>query len=828
MLKNYALLFIRNLNRQKLFSFINLLGLTVSIASTMLVYLYVRHELTFDNFHAHSDRLYRVNQTFIWANNNTDQLSRTGPGVAHALREELPEVEITTSLHTAGDFIVTYVNANNEVLVFEETRVLSADSNFFKVLNFPLLLGNEATAFSQANTMVMTRSTATKYFGTEDPVGKMVRLGGPNDKTAQTYEVTGVMADAPENSTLQFSILLSSKGFDVERRYWSWVWTQLETFVRLRPDADINVVREKLKVIPRKRAEESIKAAMGMTYDEYIASGKKWELFLQPINTLHLPEYPVVGSFASTGGDRKMIFSFIGAAIFIALLSCVNFMNLSTAQFTRRIKEASIRKILGLDKKDLALGYFFEALVFCCIALLAATALSQVLLPAFNSITDKHLTLSLFTDRWLVAGLLGLTFVMALISASYPALFLTTFHPVTAIKGKSKIGGEGKAFRSVLVVFQFSVSITLIIATAIVFQQLRYVSEKDLGFDKENVVVLHHIEHADSRESLTRDVANIPGALSASWCASAPPFIYGGDSFSAEGQRDITFPLNYTIADEHYLPTLGIPLLFGRNFNAAIAADSNRVLLNEAAIRRIGWQPDESVLGKTIQYAAANKTMASFEIVGVTKDFSYWSVESGAEPLGVFHIKNKTIQDDAVDFAVVKIAPQSSDDWQTTLAALEKVWKQHAGATPFQYSFLDQNFAEQFATQQQFGKILRIMATLAILIASLGLLGMIVYSLEQRTKEIGIRKVVGASVYNILVLVSSGYSKLIAIAFLIGAPAAYWMMNIWLQDFPEAITPSWLIFLGTGVGTVLLAIAITAFHAVKAALTNPVDVLRDE
>lgn len=352
MLKNYALLFIRNLQRQKLFSVINLLGLTVSIASTLIIYLFVSHEFSYDSFHKNPDRLYRVNQTFIWSQDRNSQFSRTGPGVAHALKEELPEVEWVSSFHTPGDFIVSYVNPTGKIIAFEENKILAADSNFFKVFNFPLIAGNEATAFEQANTLVMAKSTAAKYFGDENPLGKMVRLGGLNGGDGKTYEVTGVLEDVPDNSTMDFTILLSMKSFPViDRVHWSWVWTQLETFVLLNPSADIEQVRAKLKAIPRKHAEESIKGAMGMTYDEYIKSGKKWELFLQPIASLHLPETPVVGSFTNEG-NRKIIYSFIGAAIFIVLLSCINFMNLSTAQFTRRIKEASIRKILGLGKKN--------------------------------------------------------------------------------------------------------------------------------------------------------------------------------------------------------------------------------------------------------------------------------------------------------------------------------------------------------------------------------------------------------------------------------------------------------------------------------------------
>ena len=828
MIKNYILLFVRNLQRQKLFSIINLLGLTVSIASTLIIYLFVSHEFSYDNFHPNASRLYRVNQTFIWSEDRNSQFSRTGPGVAHAMKEELPEVELVSSFHTPGDFIVSYVTPSGKVIAFEEDKILAADSNFFNVFNFPLIRGEETNAFRQANTLVMTRSTAEKYFGEENPIGKMVRLGGLNGGDGENYEVTGVMEDVPDNSTMDFKILLSMKSFPaIESRHWSWVWTQLETFVLLNPTANIEHVREKLKMIPRKRAEESIKGAMGMTYDEYIKSGKKWELFLQPITTMHLPETPVIGSFPNIG-NRKIIFSFIGAAIFIVLLSCINFMNLSTAQFTRRIKEASIRKILGLGKKELTLSYFIEALAFCFIALMSALALAQLLLPGFNLITEKNLTLSLFSDPMPGMGLLALTILMAVISSSYPALFLTAFNPVNALKGKSKAGREGSTFRNGLVIFQFSVSIILMICTAIVFQQLKYVSEKDLGFDKDNLVVLYHAEAVKNGESLVSAMENVPGAVSASWCTSAPPTVFGGDSFSAEGVSDLKFPLNYTMADENYIPTLGIKLRFGRNFQAGNPGDSMRVVLNESAVLRIGWTLDESVIGKKLTYPNNGDVVPSFEVIGVISDFNYMSIASTIEAMAIFNTKNKYLGDGDRNFLIVKVEPQRAEAWENTLAGMKEQWKVQAGDTPFQYEFMDKNFAKTFSTQQQFGKVLTVMASLAILIASLGLLGMIIYSLEQRTKEIGIRKVSGASVYDILVLISKGYTKLILIAFFIGAPAAYYMMHYWLMDFAYAIKPSLWIFLFAGACTLLLAVVITSYHSVKAALTNPVEVLKDE
>ena len=825
MIRYNLLLFLRNLSRQKLFSGINLLGLTASLVSTILIYLYVSHELSFDRFHRHTDRLYRVNQTFIWAENNNSQFSRTGPGVANALKEELPEVELVTSLHTPGSFIVSYQEPSGQIISFEENEVFAADTNFFRVLNFPLVKGDPDRAFRLSNTMVMTTSTARKYFGDAEAVGKIVRLSGLNGDELQTYEVTGVVNDPPDNSTIQFDVLLSMEGFPVRRLYWSWVWTQLETFVLLRENANIDLVREKLKLIPRKRADETIRGAMGMTYDEYIKSGKKWDLFLQPIGSLHLPGQPVTGSFPDTG-NKKILYSLIAAAFFIIILSCINFMNLSTAQFTRRLKEVSVRKVMGIGKLQLGLSYFVEALVFCALALVAAIGITQLLLPIFNVSIGKSLRLDLFNDPSLAMMLTGLIILMSVVSSSYPAIFLTGFHPVEALKGKLKAGRHGLWFRNGLVVFQFSVSIILIICTTIVFEQLSYVSEKELGFDKENLMVVRHAEGLKNPESLRNEALTLPGVVAASWCSSAPPEVYNGDTYSAEGLNGRGFSLNFTSADENYIPTLGIHLKFGRNFSTDNPGDKDRVIINEATVHKLGWPLDESVLGKKIMYP--NNDNASFEIIGVVSDFNYWTLATSIEPMAIFHLKNEKVYHESRRFIVLKTENQTLTGWETTLAATQELWKKHAGGTPFDYRFVDDNFADTFKTQQQFGNVLTAMASLAILIASLGLLGMIVYAMEQRSKEIGIRKVSGASVWDILIMISRRYTSLIVLAFLIGAPFSYWMMNNWLADFAYHIKPSIWIFAIAGLSTLLVAIAITSYHSLKAAMTNPVDVLRDE
>ena len=826
MLKYYFLLFFRNLKRQKLFSFINLLGLTVSIASTLLIYLYVRNEFSYDRFHNHAERIYRVNQTFIWGEDNNMQFASTGPGVAYALDVELPEVELLTSIHTPGNFIISYTNAAKEVLSFEEDKILAADSNFFSMFNFPFVKGDPKNALLLANTLVMSESTAKKYFGDEDPIGKMVRDGSIGAGEEQnTYEVTGVVKDTPDNSYIEFNVLLSMNSFPVVRkRYWTWVWTQLETYVRFNENTNIENVRAKLVGIPRKHAEQTLQRAMNTTFDDYIKSGKKWELFLQPITSIHLPAKIVLNRL-NDSGDIKVIYSLIGAGIFIVLLSCINFMNLSTAQFTRRIKEASIRKILGLGRKGLSLNYFIEALTFCVIAMITGLALTQIILPFFNVMTGATLKLDLFHDQNLILALFALVLFMAIISSSYPSFFLSGIHPVEAMKGKLKSGQQGKLFRNGLVVFQFSVSIILMVCTAVVFQQLHYVSSKDIGFNKENLLVIKHIEGVSDGEGFANAAANIQGVAKSTWCTSLPPTIWGGDSFSAEGMNGKTFPLNYTTADEHYIPTLDIKLKYGRNFSVSEKSDINSVILNEVAIKRMDWNDDESVIGKKIVYPGSE---TQFEVIGVVSDFNYWSLATPIEPMAIFHIKNKNLNAGDKQFVALSITQQSSESWETTFTELKTLWKKHSGDSPFQYAFVDQAFAETFKTQAQFGKGLTVLASLAILIACLGLLGMIIYSLEQRSKEIGIRKVSGASVWNIVTLISKGYTRLIILAFIIGAPFSYWLMQMWLEDFAYRITPSWWMFILVGIGTLLMAMLITSYHSVKAALTNPVDVLKDE
>ena len=824
MLRHYFIHFTRSLQRQRLFSLINVLGLTAGITSSLLIYLYASHEFSYDSFHPQAENIYRVNQTFIWGENNESEFASTGPGVAYAVKEELPEVKLMTSIYTPGDQLISHTNEKKEVIMFDQTNILAADSNFFEMFSFPLVKGNAPSALRQANSIVMTEQTALKYFGDEEPIGKMVTMGSSENQ--QTYEVTGVLKKLPSNTYLQFEMLVSMNSYPIiNKLYWSWVWTQLETYVRLDEKASLAAVREKLKAIPPKHAEATLQRAMNMSYADYIKSGKKWELFLQPITGIHLPA-KIVYNRLPNDGNLVIIYSLMGAAVFIILLSCVNFMNLSTAQFTKRMRDVSVRKILGLGRAELGVGYFMEAFTFCMIALLISLALIQLLLPTFNLLVGRELTFNLFGRPTLLLAIAGLIVLMSAVSGSYPAVFLSAFNPIQAVKGKLNSGNQGKFFRNGLVVFQFSVSIALIICTAVVFQQLTYVANKDLGFDRENLVVLAHGEQIKDAESMVAVSQSIPGIVGASMCTSVPPDVWGGDKFTAEGMNGRTFPLNFASGDENYIPTLGVKLKYGRNFSAQTPGDENRVILNEKAVEQIGWDLNESVIGKKIELPGSD---VRFEVIGVVRDYNYWTLGSPIEPMGIFHLKNDQLFGVGTKkYLVARVASQTAAEWKKTVAGLSTLWKEKAGDFPFEYTFVDQAFANTFKGEKNFGQTLTVLASLGIFIASLGLLGMIVYALEQRTKEIGIRKVSGASVLDILLLVSKSYTSLILLAFAIGAPVSYWLMTKWLQSFEYHIKPSPLIYILAGVSTLLMALAITSYHSIKAAMLNPVDVLKDE
>lgn len=828
MIKYHILLFLRNMRRQKLFSAINLMGLTAGIVSTLLIYLYVQHELSYDRFHANADRIYRINQTFIWGENDDHVFASTGPGVAYALDAEIPEVEQVTRLHPTGSFLISYTDAKHEAHAFDESKILAADSNFFSVFSFPLLKGNATTALSLARSIVLTEEAAHRYFGDEDPIGKLLEVKdtSPQGKGGtETYQVTAVVKDVPSNSYIDFDILVSMNTFEdiTKKGHWNWIWTTFETFVLLDKHASPEALRAKLPALPRKYAETTLRRTMNQSFDEYTKNGRKWELFAQPLTSIRLYSDNIYNRL-NTVSSIVILYVLSGVEIFIVLLSCINFMNLSTAQYTRRIKESSLRKILGSDRLQLAVHFFVEALLFCVLAAGVGLAATQLILPFFNVLTGNELHLNLFMDSKILTILGALVLIMSVLSGSYPAIFLSRFSPVEAMKGTLRTGKQGKVLRNGLVMFQFAISMVLIVCTVVVFQQLHFLANKDIGFDRENLVVVKRGEWIKDRKTFAHALKNIQHVEDVAWSTSVPPRLYDGDQFQAEDHTDKTSALNYVKADEQYVSTLKLQLVVGRNFSNDIPADKERVILNENAVQAFGWNVDESVLGKKIFYPGIEKT---YEVVGVVKDFHYWALAAPVQPMGIFHMDG-SVYSGQQQFAVIRVEAGHADAWRNVLTSLEKEWRVFAGDAPFQYEFVDQAFAETFKGQEQFARALTIFAAMAILIACFGLLGMIIYTLEQRTKEIGIRKVVGASIWNIWVLVVREYTVLILVSVLVSTPLCIYILTKWLETFEYKVplTP-WAFILAAG-SMLATSTLITGYHVVKAALMNPVAVLKAE
>lgn len=820
MLKYYFLLFFRNTRRQKLFSTINLLGLTAGIVSSLLIYLYVRNEFSYDRFHTLGENIYRINQTFIWGENDDNQFASLGPGVAHAIITDIPEVKQVVRIHPPGNILVTYAKDKNNIRSFDENGILAVDSNFLQVFTFPLIKGNNTTALTKPNSIVLTQSSVKKYFGSEDALGKLIQFGeGTN---ANTYEITGIAADAPENSYIDFDMLISMSSIPrVANSNDQWLWTMFETFVVLDERTPPSTLASKLAQLPQKYAGPTLERGLGQTFAEYTKSGKKWELFVQPLTDIRLHSSNIYNRL-NTPGNIKVVYILVTVEIFIILLSCINFMNLSTAQYTRRIKESSIRKILGSQKYQLAFHFFSEAFMFCCVAAILGLVLTQLTIPYFNAIAGTNLPFSIIRNPDIVLVLVGLILLMSIFSGSYPAIFLSKFSPAQAMKGKLSTGREGKFLRNGLVTFQFFISMILIVCTIVAFKQITFLSQKDIGFNRENLMVLNRAEWINDKETFLHSLKNIEGIDQVSWCTSVPPDLYDGDQFKAQGADKLT-PLNYIKADEQFSSTLGLDVKIGRNFSESNPADKNRIILNETAVHAFGWTVDDSVLGKLVD----KEGEGTYEVVGVVRDFNYWALQAPIQPMAIFHYKSE-VYSAGKNAVVLRVTPADTEELGKIISSVEIGWKQFAGDHPFQYNFVDDSFDKTIQSEKQFSQGLALFATLAILIASFGLLGMIIFTLEQRTKEIGIRKVVGASVTNIWLLIVKDFTFLIVAAIVTSIPLSIWLLNMWLEDFNYKIelTPS--VFVLAGGGMLILSLLITSYHVIKAALTNPVDVLKDE
>jgi putative ABC transport system permease protein len=794
MIKNYFKIALRNLWKHKAFSIINITGLSIGITACFFIFMYVGFELSYDNMHSKADRIYRL-VTDIKTPTETINTGVTAWPFAPNIKNDFPAVESFVRI-SGGSFLVRKGNVK-----FQEERSAFADSTFFKVFDFKLVKGDPKTALSEIATIVFSESAAKKYFGNTDPMGQTVLITGD----AIPAKVTGIMKDIPENSQIKADMLISmvsltqkfNKGLDNQ-----WGNFGASSYLLLKPGTNPKTLEAQLPAfLERRNGAEEKKQQMF------------FKLLLEPLKTVYL--YSKRNGQESGSITNVYVFGIV--AIFILLIACVNFVNLTTARSVERAKEVGIRKVVGAERSQLASQFIGESVVLCLIAFLLTIVLSVLFLPLFNQLAGKTISAGIFSN-WYYVTLLFITSVgIGLIAGLYPALVLSAFLPVSVLKGRFSSGTKGNALRKTLVIAQFTISIALIIGTIIVYTQMSFMQNRDLGFTKDQMLILD-TNGDPAGNALKEAIATIPSVKSTANSSSVPGGGNPGAYSEIENKKgDLQIAnLDLYFVDWDYVNQFKIKLVAGRAFSRGFGTDTAQaMLLNEAAVKLFGYSSPQQAVGRRFkQWGREGK------IVGVMKDFHFRSLQEVIKPLSMrIELKN-------LGLISVKISSQNTP---ATLAAIESKWKTFIPNRPFSYYFLDEFFDRQYRAEQRFGKLFLNFAVLAIFISCLGLLGLASYSTLQRTREIGIRKVLGATVPGIVNLLSKDFLILVAISFLVASPLAGIFMNYyWLKGFAYRIDESWWIFAIAGILALVIALGTISFQAIRAATSNPVKSLRSE
>lgn len=811
MIKNYLKIAWRNLRRNRIFSAINISGLAIGLASCMLISLYVIDELSFDRFNEHSDRIVRV---FFQANMQGGDIkeSHVMPPTAAALKNDYPEIVEATRLRQGGTPLILL---NNKI--YNSEKLAFVDSNFFRVFTMPFIQGSPQKALLEPNTVVISEATAIKYFGNTNALGKIITLKDWN----ATYRVTGVMRDIPANSHFHFDMLGAMATVD-DAKSTSWMTSEYFTYLLLQEGYDYQKLEAKLPQTVEKYMSPQLKKSMGVTLTEFRKKGNDLALHLQPLTDIHL--HSDFQSDLGASGDINYVYIFGAVAVIMLLIACINFMNLSTAGSSKRAREVGVRKVMGSEKIELVAQFLMESILLTSIALALAIVLCIAALPIFNELSGKTLSLQWDSVPGLVPALLLFGLLVGVFAGSYPAFFLSSFKPVAVLKGGAsviKLNSSGKNInlRSVLVVFQFFVSITLMIGTTVVYQQLQFIRNKKLGYDKEQVIVIPSWSlgknEAAFRETLTSD--SRVAEVSLSGYVPAGPSNSNNFTVNPNGNPDqFVKTLRYEV-DYNYMKTLGMTMAVGRNFSKDYGTDSTAIIINETAAKTFGWKPEKAI-NQTLTRNSNEGQKATYHIIGVVKDFHFRSMHDQITPL-VMTLSN------GWGWVLVKTRTREVSG---LLATMKQNWDGFRTDMPFSYSFLDERFNETYKAEQKTGQILGTFAGLTIFVACLGLFGLATFTAEQRTKEIGVRKVLGASVAGIVTLLSKDFLKLVGVALIVAIPAAWWLMDKWLQEFAYKISISWWVFAVAGSLSILVALFTISYQSVKAALMNPVKSLRSE
>lgn len=825
----------RSALRHRQFTILNLLGLTLGIATCMGIGLYVYDESTYDTFHADADRIYRINQPMIWGDWN-EQFAGTGPGITEAIRADIPDFEQVTRIFFVGEQLMR-VTVHDKASHFNESKYYAAEDNFFKVFSFPFLKGDPNTALKEANSIVITASTAKRYFGDDDPIGKFIEARSTTG-TYTPFTVTGVLADIPTQSHLQFDMLGSLASVtEFKDQRWTWIWTIFATYGKVREGTDVGALTEKLQALPPKWAGRTTQGVFNQTFEQF-TKGQPWRLYLQPLRDIYLAKSPSFNRFGPSGNPEFVkIFGAIGFLVLV--LSSINFMNLSTARSSNRAKEIGVRKVLGSEKNTIVRQFIIESILFVTVGTMAALILVQLSLNAFNTVTEKNLSLlPHLTNPYFFGTLAAFILIVGLAAGSYPALYLSAFKPAETLKGKLRAGFKGTGIRNSLVVFQFTVSIALIICTFFVQKQLSYTRTIDVGFSKEHVLQIYNMHQlGEGVDVLKARLQTNPVFTVIAKSGFIPPYVWGGDRYRAEGPQQPVVDINYMRCDENYLPLLQAEFITGRNFDPKNAADKYNIVINEEAAKILGYGSketwgDNSPLGKFVVQSFGSEE--KFRIIGVVKDFNFNSVKQKIGPLLIMHSDNDkhwSYNAGFPSYLSMRLNPSSVQNGNGLQGIIDGVKAEVARIDPsitFRYSFMDEEFDNTFHEEARMGVILNLFTILAIVIACLGLYGLAAFSADQRKKELGIRKLHGASIHQLVFLFSSEFTKLVALSIVMATPIAYLMTDYWLSNFAYRTPIDVWVFIAAGLIAISIAAFTVGFQSFATANANPVEVLRNE
>ncbi len=807
MIKNYIKMAFRNMMKQRVFSLINLFGLAVGMACCILILLYVQDELSYDKYHDNYDNIYRITTEGQFGSGALRHFALCSGAMAPVFKEDIPEVLQYTrvfnlQIQQQGRTLISYQDKN-----FEEQGILFVDSTFFKMFNHEFVFGDPATSLNRPNTVVITEETASRIFGDEDPIGKILQYDQLGDAT---LEVTAVVRDVPQNSHFTFNYLIPVVTFPPRLRMATmanWINPTGYSYMLLDENANIEDVQMTMAgIVERKTGQAAKQFNISVT------------THLQKMTDIHLRSN--LEFEQGPNNDIKYIYIFSAIAVFILVIACINFMNLSTAKSANRAREVGMRKVFGAFKTNLITQFLSESILMSVMSFIFAFIIVWLVLPEFNSITDKNLGLASLYSIPIISVIFGIVAFTGIFAGSYPAFFLSAFRPVIVLKGLLSKGG-GITFRKVMVVLQFSISIALIISTFVVLNQLKFMKNKDLGFDKEQIIIIAVNDSQTVRryKTVKEELKTNPNVVDVSFCSSIPGRTHPGPLFIPEGktQQDGSQVMDAIFVDTDFIKTYGMEIIYGRDFSIDFPSDTaGAFIINETAANNLGWGADALEKEMTMILDRYRKG----KIVGIVKDFHSKSVKLKIEPI-VLNVNPRFTGHIAIRFI--------TDNVSETVQFLRDKFRELEPNRELDYFFLDEDFDKNYRAEERLSSIFTYFAILAVIIACLGLFGLASFTAEQRTKEIGIRKTLGASVDSIVIQLSNDFIKWVLIANVIAWPITYYLMSaFWLVNFPYRISMSLTTFIISGILSVLIAIGTVMYQSIKAATTNPVKALRYE